>query len=142
MTAICDLAPCSDLPVFADHILAVGWLGKSSTFTRGPTAESVYQRLVSLAKSPWQPFVACGYHECELCQFSGEKSGTANIYIPFKGRIFVAPELVTHYINAHYYQPPAEFCEAVLLCPSMDSMDYKHQLIACNGRVLWKGLFA
>jgi len=138
MAAYCDLTPCGYLPVFADHILAVGWLEKCSNFTIGPTPEPVYQRLQLFAKNPWQPFVALGYHECELCQHVGERQGTANIYIPFEGRIFVAPELITHYINAHFYQPPSVFCEAVMACPAMDSMDYKHLLIACHGRVLWQ----
>ncbi|MGW0731163.1 DUF7919 family protein [Streptomyces sp. NPDC002851] len=30
------------------------------------------------------------------------------------GRVYVAPNLVTHYIDAHSYQPPQEFIEAVL----------------------------
>ena len=138
MGAIPDLSPCNDLPVTADHILAVGWLGDSATYPRGSTPERVYQRLRSFAKNPWQPFVFCGSHECGLCQFVGEQQGTANIYIPFDGKIYVAPELITHYINAHFYQPPPVFCEAVMECPAMDSMDYKRLLVACNGRVLWQ----
>jgi len=124
--------------VFADHILAVGWLEIACEFPTGTTSREVFIRLTELARNPWQPFVSIGYHECGLCQFSGEKSGTANLFIPFQGKIYVCPELITHYINAHYYSPPREFCEAVLACPPMDSMEYKRLLIACNGRVLWQ----
>ena len=138
MTALRHLSPCEYLPVFADHILAVGWLDKSSTFGTGPTPESVFQRLQLFAQNPWQPFAAAGFHRCELCQFVGEQVGKANIYIPFEGNIFVAPELILHYINAHYYQPPPIFCDAVMACPSMDSVEYKRLLIACNGRLLWQ----
>ena len=66
-------------------------------------------------------------------------SGAANLYIPHNGKIYVCPELITHYINAHHYEPPQEFCEAVLACPLMDSMEYKRLLIVCGGGVLWKG---
>lgn len=138
MAVHCDLSRWDEFAVYADHIVAVGWLGKSSAFTTGPTPEPVYQRLQLFARNPWQPFVAMGYHQCELCQYDGEKQGTANLYIPFVGKIFVAPELITHYINAHFYQPPAVFCEAVMACPEMGSMDYKRLLIGCNGQVLWQ----
>jgi hypothetical protein len=137
LTALRDLSPCSCLPVFADHILAVGWLDNSFDFPTGSTPHGVFDRLVSFAKAPWQPFVACGVHECGLCQFDGERSGTANLFIPFAGKIYVCPELITHYINAHHYQPPHEFCDAVMGCPTMQSMEYKRLLVACNGNVLW-----
>ena len=133
-----DLSPCSYLPVVADHILAVGWIDKGSEFATGPTPPEVFARLQTFASRPWQPFVTAGIHECNLCQFQGEKSGTVNLFIPCAGKIYVCPELITHYINAHYYSPPAEFCAAVLACPPMDSMEYKRLLIACNGRVLWE----
>lgn len=137
MATFRDLSPFEYLPVRADHILAVGWLDGSS-YATGPTPESVYQRLQSFAADPWQPFVAGGSHECELCQFVGERRGSANLYIPYDGRIFVAPALITHYINAHYYQPPQIFQDAVMACPAMDSMEYKRQLIACNAHILWR----
>lgn len=138
MSAYRDLSPWGELPVIADNILAVGWLDNSVTYPRGPTPESVYRRLQSFAQKPWQPFIACGYYECGLCQFAGEQRGTNNLYIPFNGKIYVAPELITHYINAHFYQPPTVFCEAVIECPAMDSMDYKRLLIACHGHVLFQ----
>ncbi len=78
-----------------------------------------------------------GLHECDLCQFAGER-GKANVFIPYRGKIYICPELITHYINAHHYQPPAIFCEAVLACPPMDSMAYKRLLIECGGKVLWQ----
>lgn len=138
MTALRDLAVCDCLPAVAHNILAVGWLGDSADFPTGPTPQGVFDRLRAFGKSPWQPFVACGSHRCEVCQFDGEQSGSANLYIPFESNIYVAPELITHYINAHFYQPPPVFCEAVMACPAMDSMDYKRLLIACNGRILWQ----
>ena len=138
MPALRDLAVCDHLPRVADHILAVGWLGQGLPYSRGPTARDVFDRLLLFAAQPWQPCVSMGVHECELCQFAGERVGSSNLYIPFDGKIYVAPELITHYINAHYYQPPRVFCEAVLACPAMDSMEYKQLLVKCRGQVLWQ----
>lgn len=138
MAEVNDLEPCNCLPVSADHILGVGWLENGRGFPTGPTPVEVYEKLVEFSKHPWQPFAACGSHECSLCQFHGEKMGTANMFFPFEGKIYVCPELITHYINAHHYQPPSLFCDAVLACPPMRSKEYKQLLIACNGRVLWQ----
>lgn len=138
MAGLSDLTPCTYLPAVADHILAVGWLERPFDFPTGPTPPEVFNRLAEFARNPWQPFVSAGYYQCSLCQFGGEKSGTANLFIPHLGKIYVCPELISHYINAHYYSPPVEFCEAVMACPPMDSMEYKRLLIACNGKVLWQ----
>ena len=138
MAELQDLTPCTFLPRMDEHILAVGWLEKSSAFPVGPTPPEVFERLKALASNPWQPFVAAGVHQCSICQFEGEKSGVANLFIAHEGKIYVAPELITHYINAHHYQPPRVFCEAVLACPPMDSMEYKRLLLACNGSVIWQ----
>ncbi|TWT33830.1 hypothetical protein KOR34_36640 [Posidoniimonas corsicana] len=138
MAAVVDLEPCSCLPVGGVHILAVGWLGASSPIPTGPTPKDVYQRLKEFLVNPWQPFVSMGVHECELCQFEGEAVGNANLFIPYDQRIYVCPAMISHYINAHRYQPPSVFMEAVRACPPMHSMEYKKLLVQCNGRILWQ----
>ena len=76
-----------------------------------------------------------GVHECELCQFQPAE-GTANIFVPYQGNIYVAPELIVHYIAAHRYKPPQVFVDAVMACPTMNSMDYKKAVLANGGRPL------
>ncbi|WP_139215492.1 DUF7919 family protein [Lysobacter sp. cf310] len=88
--------------------------------------------------NPWQPFVTAGLHSCELCQFDAPKF-SANIFIPFEGRIFVAPVGIVHYIAAHWYLPPSRFQEAVMHCPSMRSMEYKKAILSNGGRPLITG---
>ena len=39
--------------------------------------------------------------------------------------LFVAPEMVVHYIEEHGYSPPAEFVEAVLRAPLPDTEEYQ-----------------
>ena len=138
MAGLRDLSPCTYLPLAAEHLLAVGWLEQSLPFPTGRTPANVFSRLQEFVRQPWQPFVWMGIHCCGLCQFEGEKTGTANLFVPHQGKIYVCPELITHYINAHFYRPPDVFCEAVLACPDMKSMEYKRLLIACEGRVLWE----
>ena len=138
MAELIDLSPCTYLPVIADHILAVGWLETIGSFATGPTPTEVFERLSAFIRDPWQPFVAMGKHGCTLCQHTSEQQGSANPFIPCRSKIYVCPELITHYINAHYYQPPSVFCDAVLACPPMKSMEYKRALVACKGQVLWQ----
>ena len=77
--------------------------------------------------------VCAGHHECDLCRFEGESRGSTNFFIPYEGAIYVCPELIVHYINAHGYSPPELFCRAVLACPPMRSMPYLRAIAACGG---------
>ncbi len=138
MAALPDNSPWTYLADAAMPLLAIGWLERSRDYAIGPTPRAVFERLREFVRDPWQPFVVAGFHACELCQFEGEKCGAANLFVPYKDRIYVAPELITHYMNAHHYQPPSEFCDAVLACPDMRSMEYKRLLIACGGSGLWR----
>jgi hypothetical protein len=74
-------------------------------------------------------------HHCGLCQFEPPRF-TSNVFVPFENRIFVAPVAITHYIAAHWYQPPEIFINAVLACPEMNSMQYKKAILANGGAVL------
>ncbi|WP_425399490.1 hypothetical protein [Aeoliella sp.] len=138
MSHLSDLSTCTYLPRTAEHILSVGWLARDVPYLTGPTPSEIYSRLVEFAKDPWQPFACCGIHECGICQFQSEARGVKNLFFPFEEKIYVCPELITHYMNAHHYRPPQVFCDAVMACPPMRSMEYKQLLLACNGSVLWK----
>ena len=69
-----------------------------------------------------------------LCLYAGEAHGKKNLFIPGDGIVFVCPELVTHYMNAHGYAPSAEFCLAALACPPMRSMEYLRSLLSARSR--------
>ena len=43
--------------------------------------------------------------------------GANNLFVPGEGLIYVAPSMIAHYIDAHAYDPPAVFWEAVMKCP-------------------------
>jgi hypothetical protein len=126
-----DLAPCTYFPGDTE-VVAVGWLERGRTYATGHVDRGVYEALFEMRKNPWQPFVSMGTHECELCQFAGEH-GSANLFIPGDGVIYVAPELIVHYMNAHGYSPPEAFCRAVLACPPLRSMQYLKAIKECGG---------
>jgi hypothetical protein len=136
-----DLAECDYFdPAVAPFLRAVGWLERGKPFPIGAVDRQVYAKLVELRKQPWQPIVTAGIHSCDLCLYEGEASGTANLFIPGKGVLYVCPELIVHSMNAHGYAPPAEFCAAVLACPPMGSMAYRQAILANGGRLLIQGM--
>ncbi|MGV3549715.1 DUF7919 family protein [Rhizobium sp.] len=116
-------------------LFGVGWLSRDVKYPTGEVAPDFYAKLTELCRNPWQPFVAAGFHHCDLCQFDGARFKD-ELYVPGQGHIFVAPLGITHYIAAHWYLPPPLFVQAVLDCPPMRSMDYKKKLLANGGRGL------
>ena len=127
-----DLSPCTWWTADV-NLLAVGWLERGKPHATGDVDRRVYDALAEMRKDPWQPFVFMGVHECDLCRFEGETGGVANMFIPADRVIYVCPELIVHYMNAHGYAPPAAFCQAVLACPPMRSMPYLRAIAACGG---------
>lgn len=115
--------------------LAVGWLAAEEAYPQGPMDRRVFDALFALSVEAWQPWTTAGFHRCSFCQFTGGPGvithegrsvglGTVNVLVPFEEALYIAPSHVLHYIDAHRYRPPDVFCEAVLACPPMRSMDY------------------
>jgi hypothetical protein len=137
-----DLTPCT---YFGDEtegkLLAVGWLEGDQPYTRGAVSTALLDRLFELLAKPWNRSLFLGYHECSLCDLARYRLthngrtvsvGNQNLFVPGDGLLYVAPSLIVHYILAHGYAPPHEFCDAVLRCPPMSSPEY-FQAIAANG---------
>ena len=137
MVAIKDLERCDYLPLKSDALLAVGWLGPDSKFEKGPVPSEFHEKLKKLCANPWQPVVCAGFHRCELCQFEGPVF-SANVFVPFGGKIYVAPAGIVHYVASHWYKPPQIFIDAVLACPPIETMEYKKAILANGGRDLVK----
>ena len=53
----------------------------------------------------------------------------AVLIIPSATYVYVAPDLVVHYVEAHQYAPPPEFVAAVLACPEQSSDAYVDMLV-------------
>ena len=131
MAWFADLGPLNYFPGSAAEILiAIGWLEHGHSFDTGAVDREVYGRLEALLQDPFQPLVSAGYHGCSICLFRPEAKGTANLFVPAGSVVYVCPELILHYMNAHHYRPPSPFCQAVLACPDTRSMEYKRMLVA------------
>ena len=155
MTYFPDLSPCLyfDRPayrrrdgtseparVISDRLVAVGWLEPGHEFRGGHVAPAVREKLAAVLEDPWPRGMFLGSHECGHCRGEARAaawephqghdcpSGSDNLFVPGRSVVYVAPELVTHYIDAHGYRPPDEFCDAVEACPPMRSRDYFAQL--------------
>lgn len=142
-----DLSAWPLAGVTNNALKAVGWLEEARCYTKGEVTDRFFEALLQLLVQPWQPAVAAGRHACSLCRFSGGPAqitfrgttvttGTSNIYVPGEAVIYVAPSLIAHYVDAHEYQPPSEFVDAVLRCPPMRSMQYLRAIGSIGGSAL------
>lgn len=109
------------------HVRAIGWLSADQSFAVGDVSGAFVSRLRLLC-SQWEAgapqlcwAVAAGRHTCEIC---GQFRSTGNIGVPAGQLLFVAPEMVLHYVEAHRYQPPEEFVAAVIACHVPGTEDY------------------
>ena len=107
----------------SNSIVRVGWLDKTVPFSTGSVNDIFLQKL--LRRCFQRTNQTRGYHICPFCakpevgvplKIEGMqvKLGSAEIHVrgPL-GHVFVAPDLICHYILAHRYIPPKEFIEAV-----------------------------
>jgi len=111
-----------------EHVRAVGWLSAQQPFPVGAVPEASLDRLWEFARQSADSIealgwgFAMGWHDCELCN---GYSGTRNFGIPYGELLFVAPEMLPHYVEVHGYRPPAEFMRALMESPLPGSRKYR-----------------
>ena len=92
------------------NVRAVGWLEAGHSFPRGPVAPEFLAVLKEHVAKACQPVNFMGEHHCILCDEGPppwkSRKGHRNLLVPTAGLLYVAPELVVHYIEDHGYQPP------------------------------------
>ncbi len=131
-----DLA--TDCPVaLGPAVRAIGWLEGGSPFPTGNNDPVFARALASHAMDHgrWLPVLSLGVHFCDLgtCRRAG---GDQYVVIPSTTCVYVAPELVSHYVEEHRYTPPDEFVAAVLACPEQSSDAYVELLLPFAG--IWR----
>jgi hypothetical protein len=151
MTYFSDLQPCTyfdrhgavlvasrnvPLPMFSGPLLAIGWLEMEHDFARGSCAPKWRTMLGALVEHRLQRSNFLGDHLCSVCRYAERRDpvtseiiariarGRANVFVPGEGLVYVTPELILHYIDAHGYRPPDVFCSAVETCPPIGSEAY------------------
>jgi hypothetical protein len=111
---------------------AIGWLSVREMYPRGPVAPAFLEALARQLGGP-QLLVFMGPHLCDLCPPPHGNGGSMNVWIPTEACVYVAPELVLHYIRDHHYRPPDEFVEAVLTAPPQGSPRFWELLHRSSG---------
>ncbi len=110
------------------RVRAIGWLSKDHAFTTGDVPQEFLATLRVHLAAAVQRVITAGPHFCELCANPSDKrkrvGGSRNLWIPTIDYVYVAPELILHYIEKHNYRPPDEFVIAVTACPPQDSLEY------------------
>jgi hypothetical protein len=153
MTWYRDLDPCDYFgESFAHRLKAIGWLFPGKPIPTGEVSEAFFEKLCQLLQNPWNPVSCLGFHDCAFCRFTGAHmamtftrgrntyqirgSSTRSLFVPGNEVLYVAPELIAHYIDVHGYCPPEEFREAAMACPERRSAKYLQAIFANGGRGL------
>src|SRR5262245_35516631 len=117
-------------------MVAVGWLARDCSFSRGPVTAAFQHKLEALFEDPYCPVSFLGSHLCEFCapitahpHDHSYPNGSANLLVPGIDAIYACPSLIMHYVDAHEYQPPERFVSAVLACPTVCSETYFRRLM-------------
>jgi len=134
-----DLSPWSYFGAEeAPKLVSVGWLDSEHAIPNGEPDELFVDKLIDLLVKPWAPMYFLGYGDCPFCTLDSygitykDKKivvGALNLFVPADGFLYADPSMIAHYILAHNYAPPAEFCDAVLRCPPMRSPEYFEAII-------------
>lgn len=116
-----DLSPYS-YSESGEPMRNVGWLGAGHPIPTGAVDRVVRDHLVRLARAPVN--LMRGFHYCEFCDAESPLVATAadepddpaylgsgEIRVPAGAALYAAPTMIFHYIDAHAYLPPPEFCE-------------------------------
>jgi hypothetical protein len=109
-------------------VRAVGWLAASVSYATGDVPPEFVRKLRALATQWGLSTVALGWpvaggpHTCEMC---GRVQASGNFGVPGGDVLYVAPEMIAHYVEGHRYAPPDTFVAAVLACPSPDTGAYE-----------------
>jgi len=102
----------------------VGWLDDQHNFATGAAPEEVLSKIFELCRKPMN--LTRGRQSCVLCKersliCTGKRGGieiglgNGEIRVNGKsGKVYASPVMIYHYMEAHNYNPPQEFIEAVL----------------------------
>src|SRR5438045_7091489 len=93
---------------YGDYVRAIGWLSNNHPFPSGDTPAWFLDLLETWCRScneiegllAWPLF--CGPHKCELCH---QYMAIGNIGVTAGEVLFVAPQMIAHYVKVHNYAP-------------------------------------
>lgn len=117
-------------------IRAIGWLDDQHPYPMGDSSPDFIRALGQIVdrcrevedmlySDPIQAMLShyFGFHTCELCH---DFHHGGNIVVPDLTVLYVAPAMLLHYVEQHYYAPPKPFVQAVLQAPDVDTIEYRN----------------
>ena len=114
---------------WGDHVRAIGWLSSREPYCKGELPEQAKDRLREFCRfasvcSKALSFAAYGgWHDCEFCG-DWDCRGYSGIGVPKGDLLFIAPDMISHYVDEHEYLPPDEFIDALLKSPLPGTDEY------------------
>ena len=138
-------------------LLNISWLSVKHPFPNGSVSEAFLTQLWTYCEKSVNDFR--GFHQCDFCKATQPTSvtrngkelrlGAAEVWVPGNnGIVYIAPNLVYHYVTVHDYMPPREFIDAVLDSPQpntsayiefLDRLDVDYQFIDDDGEIIAAG---
>lgn len=129
-----DLTPYEYQGYIDDKHLNVGWLGDDPKRVPVSTSPATFCRKLRYAcgKTNLLRNRCMGVHVCPFC---GEYKGNGEVWVRGdNGIVYIAPQMIGHYVEAHGYSPPQEFKHAFnkngVYIESKTVGDLKHMLNA------------
>ena len=113
--------------IIGDYIRAVGWLSSEHPFPTGDSSAALIARVKQFAhlgggqrEIGWPS--EFGRHTCELCQ---TYRTAGEIAVPDANLLYMAPNMLHHYMEAHRYAPPTAFAAALMASPLPGTEEYR-----------------
>lgn len=91
----------------------IGWLDKGQDYETGEVPEGFLKKLGGADTLSRHK----GWHNCPFCH--GANSSNV-LYVRGKGKTYIFPQMLSHYISKHGYQPPQEFIDVVMALPDKE----------------------
>ncbi len=140
MTHFRDMSDGCQFRLSGGAVRAIGWLSIQHEYSKGTMATAMRDLVLKNLESGLHTDFYMGQHVCEYCYdktnpgkriglgdeafVSGYPAGNGAIIIPGKQHLFVAPVLISHYIEEHEYLPPSAFIDALLDSPNFLSEEW------------------
>ena len=137
MTYYTDLSETTMITA-GSHIRAIGWLDDKHVFQAGEAPAEFVRKLQKIIEKyaesegalGWILDSFFGYHTCELCH---KFDHGGNFGVPAGQVLYVAPAMISHYVEEHGYLPPQQFIDAVLESPIPGAKDYEDAVVVFWG---------
>jgi len=121
-------------------LINIGWLDRDHEYNKGDVSPKFLDRLCDFCSLPATSTM--GVHTCEICNNTnpivcnkirdrGVHVGSSEIWViaNMSNVVYIAPDLIYHYVLDHHYLPPGEFIRAVLIGSLPNSREYQNRLL-------------